>query len=412
MDARPPSSLVVVAIPQVPTTAEQLENAIRDGVLVESLTFDAKAGLAPGDKANRALAIDMAAMAVNGGLICVGIAEERGTGGKVLVPTPLPLVGLRERVSEVGLSRIDPPLTVGTRELGCDDAGSGYLLIVVPPSPDAPHMVDNKYRSRGDTTNYVMGDAEVRRVQAQRRQSRTDARVELARAIDRDPTDPNHRYRAHLFVVAVPLVPTDPRMLQRRIGEGWQPWLHAQLFSRPRASLPTFMPASHSVRRPSGWAVTSTAVSELRDVALGKAEKEACELEVDENGAIRLFSGGASEAPLADGTRIVSERAIAALVWRVLFMAEAIAAETSYVGNWQFGVAMTDAFAMMSSRSLGANLARQIVYSDLQYRETTEATYAELTENRYSVLQRLLGRLNRALNDDSIALPDFDAPAM
>lgn len=172
------------------------------------------------------------------------------------------------------------------------------------------------------------------------------------------------------------------------------------------------MPSSHSVRRPSGWAVTSTAVSELREVARGKAEKEACEVEVDEDGAVRLFSGGASEAPLADGTRVVGERVIAALVWRVLFLVEAIAAETSYVGNWQFGLALTDAFAMMSSRSLEATLARQIVYSDPEYRELTEATYAELTENRYSVLQRLLGRLNRALNDDSIALPDFEAPAM
>jgi hypothetical protein len=33
-----------------------------------------------------------------------------------------------------------------------------------------------------------------------------------------------------------------------------------------------------------------------------------------------------------------------------------------------------------------------------------------MTENRYAVMQRLLGRLNRALNDDAIPLRDFDAP--
>jgi hypothetical protein len=45
------------------------------------------------------------------------------------------------------------------------------------------------------------------------------------------------------------------------------------------------------------------------------------------------------------------------------------------------------------------------------YRATTEATYAEISANRHAVMQRLLGRLNRALNDESLPLPDFDAPA-
>lgn len=152
-----------MAVPHVPSTAEQLEYAVRDGGLVESLTFDAKAELPAGDKANRGLAIDLAAMAVNGGMIVVGLAEERREGGKVLKPGPVALAGLPERVSAIGLNRIDPPLTVVTRSLAADDPGSGYLLVLVPPSPDAPHMVDNKYRGRGDTTNCVMGDADTPR---------------------------------------------------------------------------------------------------------------------------------------------------------------------------------------------------------------------------------------------------------
>jgi hypothetical protein len=135
-----------VSIPRVPATAGELEAAIRDGILEESLHFDAKAELEPVPKGNRALAVDMAAMAVDGGLIGIGIAEERSKGAKVHVPTPVALAGLRERVSQVGLSRVDPPLTVVTRELPRDDSGSGYLLILVPPSPDAPHMVDGQYR--------------------------------------------------------------------------------------------------------------------------------------------------------------------------------------------------------------------------------------------------------------------------
>lgn len=46
-----------------------------------------------------------------------------------------------------------------------------------------------------------------------------------------------------------------------------------------------------------------------------------------------------------------------------------------------------------------------------EYRATTEATYAEMTENRHAVMQRLLGRLNRTLTDGVIPIPDFDAPS-
>lgn len=75
-----------MAIPHVPRTAEEFESAVRKGALAESLHFDAKGVLEASAKANRALAIDLAAMAVNGGLIVVGVAEDSREGGKVLAP--------------------------------------------------------------------------------------------------------------------------------------------------------------------------------------------------------------------------------------------------------------------------------------------------------------------------------------
>jgi hypothetical protein len=41
------------------------------------------------------------------------------------------------------------------------------LIVEVPPSPLAPHMVDGKYHGRGDTVKHVLSDAEVERMHAE-----------------------------------------------------------------------------------------------------------------------------------------------------------------------------------------------------------------------------------------------------
>ncbi|MGH7483696.1 MAG: hypothetical protein ACRELV_16230, partial [Longimicrobiales bacterium] len=287
----------------------------------------------------------------------------------------------------------------------------GYLLIVIPPSPDAPHMVDGQYRGRGDTTNYVMGDAEVRRIQAQRRTARPDIGQDLQRAIDRDPTPTDKRNHAHLFVVARPVVPTDPTMLQRRLGRKWQNWLHEKIIQQRAIGRygPDLPGISRVVRRPAGWALVSHGIGAMREVVEDYREANLIELEVDEDGALRLFCGRASDSPLGDGTRWAIEPLMPGLTWRVLHLAATIADEASYLGNWDLGVALTNARGI-ASHELGQRTFRSaaIPYAEDEYRAATQATYAELAGNRYAVLERLLGRLNRALNDDVLPLPDFD----
>jgi hypothetical protein len=419
---------LVVKLPHVPKTAEELEAAVRGGVLVEGRGFDAKADLQPGPRGNRALAIDLAAMAIDGGLVVVGVAEELRGAATFLSPQPIPLAGLRERVSQVALSRIDPPLTVTTRELAIDEVGNGYLLILVPTSPDAPHMVEGQYRGRGDTTNYVMADAEVRRVQAQRHAARPDIRQELERAIAADPTPDTLREQAHVFVLARPTVPTDPAMLQRVVGRTWQHWLRENVLNQPRREFwPDVTQLDHVVRRPAGWAIIGNSLDTLRVVSDKAREREVFEVEVDEDGSLRLFAGAGSDvlppslpnaAQPANPQRWTWETLLSGLTWRMLLIAALITEATRYVGNWDIGFALTNAYGIasfpygqirMGGRSLGIADVR-IPFAASEYRATTEATYAEVTENRYAILERLLGRLNRALNDGSIPLPNFDAP--
>lgn len=402
-----------MSVPHVPRTAIELESAIEQGLLVEGLNFDAKADLSPGPKGNTRLAIDLAAMAVSGGLIAVGVAEQRDGERRRLVPRRVVTAGYRERVSQVGLSRVDPPVFTTTIELpGEGDDRRGYLLILVPPSPDAPHMVDGQYRGRGDTTNYVLGDADVRRIQAQRQRSRPDITAELERAIARDPTPPTQRQQAHLFLVARPVVSTGPAMLQERIGANWQKWVLEELVMS--ATLGRFSPdlsrATQPQRRPDGWAVTAGYLTPLRTVVDKGVEDSLLELEIDEDGALRLFCGRASDTNSGSDTRWTFEVLLAGLTWQVIRAAAVIAAKTDYFGNWDFGVALTNARGIAShAASQRMHFADPYPYGADDFRATTQATYAELTDYRARIIVRLLGRLNRALNDDTIPLPDFDA---
>ncbi len=400
-------------LPQVPRSASELIVAIQQGILIEGHNFDAKAELEHGPRGNARLAIDLAAFAVSGGLITIGIAEDSETASR-LIPRPIRLAGLRERVSAVGLSRVDPPLYSTTLELMDPDAGEGYgyLLIVVPPSPDAPHMVDGKYRGRSDTTNYVLGDADVRRVQAQRRGATPNIAEVLDRAVQHDPTPPSLSQHAHLFVVARPVVATSPVMLQERLGREWRSWIRDELVNRPQWGL--FSPdlpnnATLLVRRPDGWAATTEYIGLDRTVQETALEDYLLELEVHEDGGLALFCGRASDSHSGSATRWTFEDLLAGLTWRVIRAAAAVSAKTDYLGNWDFGVALTNARGIASHALVQrSQWADPFPYAAGTYISLTQATYAEVSEHRHDVVVRLLGRLNRALNDDAIPLRDFD----
>jgi hypothetical protein len=73
-------------------------------------------------------------------------------------------------VEQVALTRLDPPLVVRNHEIPASGRpGEGYLVVAIPPSPTAPHMVDHEYWARGDKTKYRLSDPEVLRLHERRR---------------------------------------------------------------------------------------------------------------------------------------------------------------------------------------------------------------------------------------------------
>ena len=88
-----------------PTDADAIQDALAS--LQESQVFDAKAEV-PGPKKATDFAVDVAAMANDGGSIVYGIAEDTTTGS--FTASPIVLGGQSERLSDVVQQLIqDPP---------------------------------------------------------------------------------------------------------------------------------------------------------------------------------------------------------------------------------------------------------------------------------------------------------------
>lgn len=136
------------------------------GVVEETPSLDFKKAVTP---KNDDIASDIAAMTVNGGVLIYGVDENKETRVASDVPR-VPLNGLEERLRSIAGSRITPTPSFDVEIVReNDDDPEGVVLLVIPPSPIAPHQVNNRYPCRSGTTNAYLSEPEVDRLYAQRR---------------------------------------------------------------------------------------------------------------------------------------------------------------------------------------------------------------------------------------------------
>ncbi|MGB8941887.1 MAG: ATP-binding protein [Streptomyces sp.] len=185
-----------------PTSEADLQAAISGGLIEEKHYFDAKEMLTTKSD-NRELARDLSSFAIDGGTMIIGLAEDKEKGTFSLAKQPLK--GLPERVEQVAGSIPDPPLVILTDPIRSEaDPAQGYLVVHIPASPLAPHMVDGRYFGRGDKTKRILPDSEVFRLHERRRNAEQDALTLLRQEIDDDPMREIGK-QSHMFLVAQPL---------------------------------------------------------------------------------------------------------------------------------------------------------------------------------------------------------------
>jgi hypothetical protein len=283
----------------VPKSEQEILAAIEAGDLVETAAFDAKGSL-PGKGKSKDLAIDVAAMATDGGTLLYGIGEDENH--RPTVPQPFSLAGARERVDQIVRTSISESPEVQVREISTDDDPSlGYLVVAVPPSPRAPHMVtvgrEYRYYGRSATGNVPLTEGEVARLYERRQRWEMDRGAILDEAIESAPIA-LHQDFAYLHLVARPMVPDEDlfdkasgdQQATQFLGGLISAALSVEVFSTHYA--PDLHGGYYHERRADGWAASRGLGTEWEE---RKDPSVVLDLEIGLDGGGRLFCGRAAE---------------------------------------------------------------------------------------------------------------------
>jgi hypothetical protein len=383
-----------------PRSEADLARALQDDLLEETHHLEMKSSVPTGASANKELARDLAQFAIDGGVILVGVAESGGS----LALSPVQLSGLCERIEQIAQTRIEPPLFVSCKEItSASDPDTGYILVRVPPSPLAPHMVDGKYPARGDKSRRYLSDSEVARHHQMRRRTTDLASALLEDYIARDPVPANLRKSARIFIVAVP---TNPRreMLLPLMDGGSTPAILTGLISSA-AIVPDAPEATRCIPRLT-WA---TSLSHRADgVAManglnddrspqGHDLERIVEIEFGEDATLRMLTTRLSGED-ENGEQRILETMLPEFVRQAANLAAGVATAVGYAGMWDLGVAAIGLAGLRIWRGPAYSTTPAYPADRNEYRETTSAHTAELSQDAGAVTARLVGRYLRTLH--------------
>jgi hypothetical protein len=411
-----------------PSSEADLDAAIRQGLLEETHYLDIKREISSGKGANKELARDLASFAVDGGTYIVGIDEDKQTHSVQL--SPQPLAGLAERIEQVARMIPDPPLAVLCRSIPSNRVSSaGYLIVHIPPSGSAPHMVDHKYLGRGDKTKQYLSDPEVRRLHDLRRATEQDGLTRLQHQFDRDPVPASIRKQAHLFLVAEPTAGRPGMLLdlvhgpqrQHRLKEFTHHAESAEIIKVLQAAQvggfsPSLSYATEFALRSTGVALSSRLAADRTPSAAGSQfDEDIVEFEIDEDGGLRIFMGRLSDgrsdrfADPAGGRQQVFPSALIMYARQFIALTRAAAEHAGYLGTWVLAAGATG-IQGLPVRDYVLQGDPSPHYDAADYRRATTASYAELLHQPGTVTERLIGRLVRALGVDQKYAGAFTEP--
>ncbi|MEV4465952.1 ATP-binding protein [Micromonospora echinofusca] len=383
-----------------PATAADVQRAIDSGAITERHWLDVKLNTKTStDGNNKEIAADLASFANDGGALIYGVSEDKAA--KTFTIAPFDLSGQAERIDEVARSRCDPPLYVACHPLpaSSDDCSQGLLLVEIPPSPSAPHMVDGRYYGRGDTTKRRLTDGEVARLHAVRTMRHLTAEQLIEREITRDPIPADGRDTSHVYVVARPLAaPPDllTETIERRTLGTVVLGFHSRLGNH---ASPNWGHLSSQQPRAQGWGVHSHVLTGRRLNQNDKsAETAMVDLEIGDDGSLSLVCGRGSDYAGDSGQQYILD-AVATLFTRgVVELAGQLGRDHGYGGRWLIAVGLTDLEGKHSAAAFRNMFGEGLVpFSADRYIEATEAVTSELLAQPGAVTRRLVRRLLRGL---------------
>jgi hypothetical protein len=330
----------------VPRTKDEIDVFLKGGGLTpqEAASLDVKRELPTTQAKNQDIAVDVAAMSTEGGTIIYGIEEDKAT--KALSSSPIALAGQKERVAQIVANGVGGHVHIETVEIDLG-AGQGYLVVAVPPSPNAPHQVQVKgnYRfyGRGPGGNRVLAQGEIDLLYARRRAWETEAEDFLSELLSKAPVSAQE-HAGFLHLAIWPLL-TDTT-LRRSV---WPDTNFEQLVEQAATDAAIAERVNPEALR--GGKHTRLEVRvDARALIYGKSGDKwvaanVGQLEIGDRGTVCVFLGGA--AYITQGSSIsplvfcVAESAIVDSVIGVIRLAGDLFRKAGYHGPTEVLVALT-----------------------------------------------------------------------
>ncbi|HEY0695197.1 MAG TPA: RNA-binding domain-containing protein [Kribbella sp.] len=352
---------------------------------------------------NADLAKDLASFAVDCGLLVIGVEDHNGHAGAV---RGVELAGLADRVDQIARDKVRPSVVVRSHEVyDPDRAGWGCLLVHVPPSAQAPHMVDYVYYGRGDKANMRLADEQVRLILDQRSRQRADITAELLRMAEDDPIPESQRKAGHIYLLAHPVAASEEAFVdllgRDDTGQVVNDILDEIASARTERIDSELRQLPHRVPRAEGQAFT--------DVYDGSRiyEPSMLDLLVREDGGIRLICGrgtdiiGGQSAVQQPPPQMVIPMVLLSLTHGFLAFAGRLGGEHgAYQGQWQLGIRLDRLNKVVPADKVVLTPGQGRVghpYTRSEYVRTTIATTEELVNAPQRVAERLLAPLLRAM---------------
>ncbi len=384
----------------VPRSEQEILNAINSGDLIETAAFDAKMSL-PAKGKSKDLAIDVSAMASDGGTLLYGLDEDENGAPTIL--KPFDLAGTRERVDQIVRSSISEPPVIEVFTIPTDDDPSlGYLVISVPASPRAPHMVtvgkEYRYYGRGATGNAPLSEGDVARLYERRQRWEIDRGSMLDEVIESAPIDSREDF-AYLHLVGRPVVPDEDLFDKARGDRHAVQFLDSLISAAVRADVystsysPDLYGGYNHVRRADGWA-TSQGLGESWEERQDPAR--VLDLEIGLDGSGHLFCGRAAAS--YKGRLLIFENLVAGLASRFLTVMGGLYAAGGYFGPVDVGLAVTGLRGGISYVLSGRLGVDPSPYDKDQYRRTERLLATELMNDPRSAARKLVLPLTRAIS--------------
>lgn len=384
----------------MPETEQEIVSVVLSGSLEEAPGFDAKEEIPTN---NHDTAKDIAAMTVDGGVIIYGIAEDED--GKPIILNPIPLAGRIERITAIARTSIQEPPDIVSWEIRTqNDASRGYIVVVVPASERAPHMVvvrnNNRFYGRLGKQNVVLSEGEVARLYERRHQLEISAHDMMEQVIQSAPLIRQEGF-GYLHLFSSPLL-SDEGFLERAVNEGETldqvlhllvaPAREGSVFRRD-AYIPDFLNGF-----PDRWERTVDGIkgnlAYPAHTLQPLSPEDTLILRLKYDGSASLFSGRVA-ATSSEGEFLLISTAIAGLTLRFLNVVSSLYERANYPGTVVIGVGVT---GIQGAQPItGRHLRGGYLYESEDYRRTTRISSLILQESQLEIARRLLERFFETL---------------